>query len=219
VVGLLKSMARSRVAIVLKTSTIGTNWPALHVTCSIPGPSTEFRTSDADWPLVDHSFPSERNQSVWGREGSGIHACVGPSGSLISMRVQSWNRRHGPGSGANVLYADAARGTAESTDSATPALTKSRLLTFTGSRSPRIARSSGSAHGHTSIVWMPNYRWKTKMCDALKSALPCPSQREIETVIKPRQFTIAISQSHELVINRNQATLRHLILYAIPQNE
>ena len=72
--GLPKSMAGSRVPIVLTTSTTGVLSSALYLTWSIWAPYLPFYTRLVDWALVVHSLDSERNQSVPLREGTGIQA-------------------------------------------------------------------------------------------------------------------------------------------------
>src|SRR5712691_10993139 len=125
--GLVRSIARSRVANRLTTSTTGAGSPSAHSTCSICAPYFASRCGTADLALVFHSLPSGCIQSRSSTAGNGTHACTFPDGLTISTRVVISNLRQASGLGANGVSAKATRGSAAPTASAAPVCKNSRL--------------------------------------------------------------------------------------------
>jgi hypothetical protein len=124
--GFERSTARSCAKTLLVTSTTGTFSLSAHSTCSISAPYFGSRTF-VPLPLVVHWLPSDLNQSFSFTDGSGIQACVFPSGLAISSRVTIWKLRQAPGCGANAPCDEANCGRPAANVKAAPVFKKSRL--------------------------------------------------------------------------------------------
>src|SRR5262245_3985932 len=126
--GFDRSIARSRVANLLVTSTAGAASPPAHTTWRNSAPYFASRLISAVPELVFHVLPAGRNQSAALNVGRGTQACMAPSGLASSSRVTVWKLRQAPGVGANARSATAAVGSAEAATRAPPVLRTSRLF-------------------------------------------------------------------------------------------
>ena len=131
--GLLRSIARSRIDARLVTSIDGMNSSSFQITCSISAPYFASRTRVTLAALPVHVESPGRIHSLSVTEGSGIHACILPSGLSISSLVARSIVRHAPGFGANTTSERAAPGKVAASERAAVPFRNSRrcmMLSF-----------------------------------------------------------------------------------------